>query len=143
MAPVLPGISDRPEQLREVVKAAREAGATGVWTNLLFLRPGTREHFLEHLAAEDWPEHLPLYRGCTRAAPILEPNTQAGPRTVAQLARRHGIPDRRPAPLNGERDRSSSPSPFSHGLRRGKPANWLGERADAGAAPRLESGWTN
>ena len=61
MAPVLPGISDRPEQLREVVKAAREAGATGVWTNLLFLRPGTREHFLEHLA-EDWPELLPRYR---------------------------------------------------------------------------------
>ncbi len=55
MAPVLPGISDRPEQLREVVKAAREAGATGVWANLLFLRPGTREHFLEHLA-QDWPE---------------------------------------------------------------------------------------
>src|SRR5262245_65051518 len=47
MAPILPGISDRPEQLREVVRAAREAGATGIWANLLFLRPGTREHFLE------------------------------------------------------------------------------------------------
>ena len=50
-----PGISDRPEQLREVVRAAREAGATGVWANLPFLRTGTREHFLEHLTA-DWPE---------------------------------------------------------------------------------------
>ena len=60
MAPILPGISDRPEQLREVVRAARAAGATGVWANLLFLRPGTREHFLEHLA-EDWPELLPHY----------------------------------------------------------------------------------
>src|ERR1051325_6728689 len=60
MAPILPGISDRPEQLREVVLAAREAGATGIWANLLFLRPGTREHFLTHLA-EDWPELLPQY----------------------------------------------------------------------------------
>src|ERR671937_320198 len=60
MAPVLPGISDRPEQLREVVKAARQAGACGIWTNLLFLRPGTREHFLEHLA-EDWPEQVAHY----------------------------------------------------------------------------------
>src|SRR5439155_11919917 len=60
MAPILPGISDSPEQLREVVRAAREAGATGIWANLLFLRPGTREHFLEHLA-EDWPEQLPRY----------------------------------------------------------------------------------
>src|SRR5918993_3452606 len=46
LAPILPGLSDRPEQLAEVVKAVRAAGATGVWANLLFLRPGTKEHFL-------------------------------------------------------------------------------------------------
>jgi DNA repair photolyase len=60
MAPILPGISDAPEQLREVVRAAREAGARGIWANLLFLKPGTREHFLEHLA-EDWPEEVTRY----------------------------------------------------------------------------------
>jgi DNA repair photolyase len=60
MAPILPGISDRPEQLAEVVRAARAAGARGIWANLLFLRPGTREHFLEALA-RDWPEHVPRY----------------------------------------------------------------------------------
>src|SRR5438874_9612941 len=60
MAPILPGISDRPEQLAEVVRAAREAGACGVWANLLFLRPGTREHFLENLA-NDWPDELERY----------------------------------------------------------------------------------
>src|SRR3954464_12201510 len=42
MDPVLTGISDKPDQLAEVVEAAREAGACGIWTNLLFLRPGTR-----------------------------------------------------------------------------------------------------
>src|SRR5262249_56514690 len=60
MAPILPGISDRPEQLAEVVRAAREAGACGVWANLLFLRPGTREHFLSALA-EDFPEEVERY----------------------------------------------------------------------------------
>jgi DNA repair photolyase len=60
MAPILPGISDSPEQLREVVRAARGAGARGIWANLLFLKPGTREHFLEHLA-EDWPEEVGRY----------------------------------------------------------------------------------
>ena len=60
MAPILPGISDRPEQIAEVVRAAREAGACGVWTNLLFLRPGTREHFMANLQ-RDWPELVPEY----------------------------------------------------------------------------------
>ncbi len=60
MAPILPGLSDRPEQLGAVVKAAREAGAAGVWAGLLYLREGTREHFLATLA-EHWPEQLPQY----------------------------------------------------------------------------------
>ena len=51
---LLPGITDKPELLEEVVRAARAAGATGIWSNLLNLRPGTKEHFLEALA-QDWP----------------------------------------------------------------------------------------
>ena len=70
MAPILPGISDKPEQLAEVVRAAREAGACGIWTNLLFLRPGTREHFLEHLA-EDWPDELERYERLYRRRAYL------------------------------------------------------------------------
>jgi DNA repair photolyase len=101
MAPVLPGISDRPEQLREVVKAAREAGATGVWTNLLFLRPGTREHFLEHLA-EDWPEQLPRYLELYEGRAYLK-SGEAKPlrQQVSALAREYGVKDRRAKPLDG------------------------------------------
>ncbi|MGZ6579972.1 MAG: radical SAM protein [Gaiellaceae bacterium] len=96
MAPILPGISDRPEQLRAVVRAAREAGATGIWANLLFLRPGTREHFLEHLA-EDWPEQLPLYeRLYARRRAYLGAEERNPLRAeVSKLAREHGIRDRR------------------------------------------------
>ena len=104
MAPVLPGISDRPEQLREVVKAARDAGATGVWTNLLFLRPGTREHFLEHLA-EDWPELLPRYRELYRNRAYLpaEETTPVRAR-VSALARELGVADRRIRPAEPARE---------------------------------------
>ena len=61
MAPILPGLSDEPDLLRSVVLAAREAGATFLWWNVLNLRPGTREHFLERLA-RDWPEQLDRYQ---------------------------------------------------------------------------------
>ena len=95
MAPILPGISDRPEQLREVVRAAREAGATGIWANLLFLRPGTREHFLTHLA-EDWPEQLPRYEALYAGRAYLGSDDQKPVRgEVARLARELGVRDRR------------------------------------------------
>jgi DNA repair photolyase len=95
MAPILPGISDRPEQLAEVVRAARAAGATGVWANVLFLRAGTREHFLTCLA-RDWPEELERYERLYAAraylgADVVKPVRQA----VSELAREHGIADRR------------------------------------------------
>jgi DNA repair photolyase len=95
MAPILPGISDRPEQLREVVRAAREAGATGIWANLLFLRPGTREHFLNHLA-EDWPEQVPLYEEIYAGKAYLGAELMKPVRgEVSRLAREYGIRDRR------------------------------------------------
>jgi DNA repair photolyase len=102
MAPILPGISDRPEQLREVVKAAREAGATGIWTNLLNLRPGTREHFLEHLA-EDFPKQLPHYLDLYRGGRAYLPSPEAEPvrEQVAALARELGVRDRRHVRLDG------------------------------------------
>jgi DNA repair photolyase len=103
MAPILPGISDRPEQLREVVKAAREAGATGIWTNLLFLRPGTREHFLEHLS-EDWPELVPHYRELYRDRAYLGSKEAAPVRhEVSALARALDVADRRVTPLEPDR----------------------------------------
>jgi DNA repair photolyase len=102
MAPILPGISDRPEQLREVVQAARAAGATGIWANLLFLRPGTREHFLTHLA-EDWPEQLPRYEELYAGRAYLGSDDQKPVRTeVSRLAREYGVRDRRKVRLEPE-----------------------------------------
>jgi DNA repair photolyase len=103
MAPILPGISDRPGQLREVVQAAREAGATGVWTNLLFLRPGTREHFIEHLA-EDWPELVPFYEQLYRGRAYLSAKeTRPLKEQVSALGGELGIADRRAQPLRPPR----------------------------------------
>ena len=95
MAPILPGISDGPEQLAEVVKAARAAGACGIWANLLYLKPGTKEHFLECLA-DSWPELLDDYERLYARTAYL-PNARIQPlrETVRHLARAHGVRDRR------------------------------------------------
>jgi DNA repair photolyase len=95
MAPLLPGISDRPELMEQVVREAREGGACGVWANLLYLRPGTREHFLTALA-EDYPEQLPAYeRLYAGRAYLRSAETKPVRAQVAELARKHGIRDRR------------------------------------------------
>jgi DNA repair photolyase len=60
MAPVLPGISDSPRQLRQVVEACIEAGATHVSPILLHLRPGVREEFMPWLK-EAYPDLVPRY----------------------------------------------------------------------------------
>ena len=102
MAPILPGVSDGPEQLAEVVRAAREAGACGIWANLLFLRPGTREHFLEHLA-QDWPEELERYeRLYARRAYLGKAQTKPVRDQVAALAKEYGVRDRRRLRLEPE-----------------------------------------
>jgi len=95
MAPILPGLSDRPEQLAAVVRASREAGATGVWANLLYLQPGTKEHFFEALA-RDWPEELRRYERLYADRAHL-PRTEVDPvrARVRELAREHGVRDRR------------------------------------------------
>jgi DNA repair photolyase len=95
MAPILPGLSDRPDLLADVVREARAAGATGVWANLLYLRPGTREHFLAALE-RDWPELLPEYeRRYRRSAYLPRRETDPVRDRVRRLARSQGIRDRR------------------------------------------------
>jgi DNA repair photolyase len=66
IAPILPGISDHRDQLRDVVEAVRSTGGRILGTLPLHLRPGTREHYLAWLRDFD-PElharYLKAYAG--------------------------------------------------------------------------------
>jgi DNA repair photolyase len=60
VAPILPGISDGRDQIRRVVEACVEAGATFVSPLLLHLRPVVRDVYMEWLANE-YPELITRY----------------------------------------------------------------------------------
>jgi len=59
-APVLPGITDNPRDLEELVKAAAEAKAVNIFANPLFLKPCSRSVFLPFLK-DTFPDLVPRY----------------------------------------------------------------------------------
>ncbi len=66
LAPILPLITDSPENIAAVVRAAREAGASKVWHNTLYLHEVTRDAFFGYLRErrpELLAEYASLYRG--------------------------------------------------------------------------------
>jgi DNA repair photolyase len=66
IAPILPGLSDSRDQLRDVIGAVTASGGEILGAFPLHLRPGTREHFLGWLAQHDPALHqryLSAYRG--------------------------------------------------------------------------------
>lgn len=66
LMPILPGITDRPELLEPVVRAAAEHGATSVSAGVLRLVPGVKEWFLSFLR-RDFPHLAASYeRGYAR-----------------------------------------------------------------------------
>jgi DNA repair photolyase len=60
VAPILPGITDDPKKIKDVVRAAIDAGATHVSPILLHLRPTVREEYMGWLR-EQYPDLVPRY----------------------------------------------------------------------------------
>jgi DNA repair photolyase len=60
LAPILPGITDDPKKIKDVVRAAIDAGATHISPILLHLRPTVREEYMGWLQ-ENYPDLVPRY----------------------------------------------------------------------------------
>jgi DNA repair photolyase len=100
IAPILPNISDAPEQLREVVRAAADAGASHVSPITLHLRPGVKEEFMPWLERE-YPElvadYQRMYRGSNAPKPVREEIADR----VRAARRRYPLPEPPPDPSPG------------------------------------------
>ncbi len=78
VAPVIPGVSDAPEQLGAVVAACVQAGARSISPIVLHLRPGVKEQFLPWLETHR-PDLVERYRR-------LYPRSYAPKREQARIA---------------------------------------------------------
>ena len=95
--PILPGLTDDEANLRTLLAAARDARAGEAESNVLFLRPGTRETFMRFLAIEFprlVPEYERLYRGSAYARPDYVREVE---QRVRRLAAEAGLSARRRA----------------------------------------------
>ncbi|MGH9121052.1 MAG: radical SAM protein, partial [Acidimicrobiales bacterium] len=90
VAPIIPGLSDRPEQLEEVVQACVDAGAASISSVSLHLRPGVREHFMGWLA-EARPELVEEFKRRYRRSYLPEAELKSVSERVAEVATRSGL----------------------------------------------------
>jgi DNA repair photolyase len=91
MAPIIPFLSDSPQQLEATVKGIAEAGATHVAPIVLHLRTGAREWYLQWLA-EQHPDLVARYQQLyRRGAYALKAYQDETTGTVLDLAERYGI----------------------------------------------------
>src|SRR5262249_1824049 len=102
LAPILPGLSDRPELLADAVRAARDAGAAKLWTTLLYLKPCTRDPSLRRLARGGPAEAERRAALYARAASPPREEAQHNAARVAGLAREHPRRAGAPAPIEPE-----------------------------------------
>ncbi|MBA2273599.1 MAG: radical SAM protein [Actinobacteria bacterium] len=89
VAPILPGITDDPKGLREVVVAALDSGATHVSPILLHLRPGVKEVYMRWLE-DAYPDLVPRYMSMYKKAYATSGEREAVGGEVATILRSLG-----------------------------------------------------
>ena len=84
--PILPWLSDSDEALDSLFASLAAAGATGVTAGALYLKPGTREWFMQWIAAEH-PQLAGSTAGCTGQAPTRPRSTGTGFRAASATSK--------------------------------------------------------
>jgi DNA repair photolyase len=105
MAPLLPGISDHEENIAAVAEAAHSHGAKFLGSNVLFLKPGSKEWFMPMLR-ETYPHLEQAYAKLYRKTYAPEEYTKSVLSIVDRERRRWGLNRRQrdpaPKPIRGQ-----------------------------------------
>ena len=90
MAPVVPGFTTQPEKLEATIKAVADHGAAFMGANLLYLKGGTKDHFMGFLAKE-FPQMLHGYRRLYPGAYAPSSYVTAVRQVISTLQERYGV----------------------------------------------------
>jgi DNA repair photolyase len=90
MAPIVPGFTTQPAKLEATIKAVADHGAAFMGVNLLYLKAGTKDHFMGFLAREH-PELLDGYNRLYPGAYAPSPYKDAVRQLVHSLQERHDV----------------------------------------------------
>ncbi|MFI5341587.1 MAG: radical SAM protein [Candidatus Methylomirabilales bacterium] len=95
IAPIMPDITDTPANLKAVIAAAREHGATHVYANVLFLKPSAQQAFFPFLK-QHFPHLVKRYAARFARSAFLDRTYKDRIfHLVADLKRKHGFADAR------------------------------------------------
>ncbi len=109
--PILPGITDRPEELDALVAAAADAGARYLCSSVVFLMPSAQKKFFPFLE-QKFPRLVKRYRKWfQRSAYAPESYRREISRLMGRLRARHGVPARWPDEEDDEARAPAAGSP--------------------------------
>lgn len=107
MAPVVPGFTTEPKKLEATIRAVADHGAMFMGASLLYLKGGTRDHFMGFLSAQ-FPQMVAGYNRLYAGAYARPEYVKAVRSMIGVLQDRYDLRQRRekaPAePEGGERD---------------------------------------
>ncbi len=125
MMPVIPGLTDDPAGIESVIRAARRAGATGLWWRSLFLKPAAARRFIPFVRS-NFPEHearIAAFYGKSVYAPRSYDENLG--KLFDRLKRKHGFDpgEERHGSMDSEEIRAADPAAVYSGPRQLSLAN--------------------
>jgi len=94
MAPVVPGFTTQPSKLEATIRAIADHGAAFMGANLMYLKDGTKDHFMGFLAKE-FPQMVEAYNRLYAGAYASPDYVKAVRGMIDMLQQRHDVRRRR------------------------------------------------
>ena len=110
MAPVVPGFTTRKAQLEATIKAVRDHGAAFLGANVMYLKDGTKDHFMRFLRSE-FPEMVDGYNRLYAGAYASREYTKTLKALIAGLQQKYDLSRRMREENADDVSAASSPSP--------------------------------